>query len=158
MRGVSLLLLFAAAIFLFRNWMGFRTVGGLSMEPSLHSGDLVFFVQTKGPLHYGDVVLIRREADQMAVKRVVGLSGDKIEVAANGFLTRNGQYVEEPYVHYGTQDNGEWICFPYIVPNGSVFCLGDNRALSLDSRVWGGTPLKDIQGKVVWSLHRFSSS
>ena len=44
---------------------------------------------------------------------------------------------------------------PAVVPEGSVFCIGDNRDNSSDSRVWGEVPLSYVRGKalfVVWSI------
>lgn len=44
---------------------------------------------------------------------------------------------------------------PYTVPQGSVFCMGDNRDNSSDSRVWGDVPLSYVRGRalfVVWSI------
>jgi signal peptidase I len=45
---------------------------------------------------------------------------------------------------------------PYKVPEGAVFCVGDNRDNSTDSRVWGHVPLEYVRGKakfVIWSLY-----
>jgi len=44
---------------------------------------------------------------------------------------------------------------PYTVPEGSVFCIGDNRDNSSDSRVWGQVPISYVRGRalfVVWSI------
>jgi signal peptidase I len=45
---------------------------------------------------------------------------------------------------------------PYKVPEDSVFCIGDNRDNSTDSRVWHQVPLDYVRGKalfVIWSLY-----
>lgn len=153
-----LCLLFAVGTLFFRDWLGLRTVEGMSMEPGLRSGDLVFFLPFGQDPQYGQVVLVRRGEERLAVKRVVGLSGDWIQVSADGRLRRNGRPVEETYARYGPQDNGDWISFPYQVPEGTVFCLGDNRPLSLDSRIWGGVSLEEIRGRVFFSLHPLSTA
>lgn len=132
-------------------------VDGDSMEPALHHGDVLFFANFGYEPHYGDVVLLETGEGRLAVKRVVGLAGDKIEVTPDGRLTRNGQAVAEPYADYAVQDNGAWISFPYVVPAGTVFCMGDHRAVSLDSRIWGGVPRESLRGKVLASV-RFSGS
>ncbi|MEZ4741459.1 MAG: signal peptidase I [Bdellovibrionota bacterium] len=54
---------------------------------------------------------------------------------------------------------GDWPLsgpVPYVVPENSVFCIGDNRDNSADSRVWGEVPMENIRGKalfVLWSIH-----
>lgn len=149
----GLLAVFAAGMALFQCGLGIRIVDGDSMEPTLCQGDLLLFINFGYEPQYGDVVLLETEEGGLAVKRVVGLAGDQIEVTPDGQLTCNGRAVAEPYASYGLQDNGAWISFPYAVPAGTVFCLGDHRAVSMDSRIWGGVPREQLQGKVISSVH-----
>lgn len=149
----GLLAVFAAGMALFQCCLGIRIVDGDSMEPTLYQGDLLFFINFGYEPQYGDVVLLETEEGRLAVKRVVGLPGDQIEIAPDGFLTRNGQAVAEPYASYAVQDNGTWISFPYVVPEGTVFCLGDHRAISKDSRIWGSVLLGQLRGKVLSAVH-----
>ena len=148
-----LLVVFAVGMALFQCCLGIRIVDGDSMEPTLCQGDLLLFINFGYEPQYGDVVLLETEAGSLAVKRVVGLAGDQIELTTDGRLTRNGQTVAEPYASYAVQDNGAWISFPYMVPEGTVFCLGDHRALSMDSRIWGGVLREQLRGKVLCSVH-----
>lgn len=88
------------------------------------------------------------------VKRVIGLPGDTV-VLTDGVVTVNGVQLDEPYADLD-QDNGEWV-----VPDGSLFVLGDNRANSGDSRSsLGYIPVNDVVGRAVvtiWPLDRSGS-
>lgn len=67
------------------------------------------------------------------VKRVEGLPGDVL-VVKNGILYRNGKAVKEGLDKI--EDAGV-LTKEYTVPEGMVFCMGDNRNNSYDSRKFG---------------------
>jgi signal peptidase I len=114
------------------------------------------------------------------VKRVMGVPGDRIHLQ-DGVVYRNGQRLEEPYVirqgtYNGYRDNfptvpvddfgnvtPEWrLTLPshiengdLVVPPGSLFAMGDNRDVSLDSRYWGLVPRENVIGRpmfIYWSF------
>lgn len=87
------------------------------------------------------------------IKRVIGLSGDTIEIK-DGKVFVNGEALTEPYemakpnYNYG----------PLLIPKDSYFVLGDNRNESYDSHYWGVLPAKNINGKAMfkyWPLNDF---
>ena len=93
------------------------------------------------------------------IKRVIGVAGDKIEMKNKKLFLNDTPYAD-PYGHYTDQaiypaeaqprDNFG----PVVVPEKSLFVMGDNRDHSLDSRFWGFVDLKDVQGKafiLYWS-------
>jgi signal peptidase I len=83
------------------------------------------------------------------VKRVVALAGDRVGLA-DGRLVVNGQRQSEDYVDLASVDS---VYFgPEVVPAGSVFVLGDDRADSVDSRDYGPVPLDRVLGRVLWRL------
>ena len=95
----------------------------------------------------GDIITFKgRYEDKIFIKRVIGLPGDSINFKS-GKVTING----EPYTDYGvgiSEPIDPSIQFPYIVPDESVFVLGDNRENSADSRVMGAIPIYEITSKV----------
>ena len=121
----------AVAIITATSFFRILQVNGNSMEPSLQDGELLitskFFKFKKGDIvafYYNDKILI---------KRVIATEGEIVSMDDDGAISVNGTKLEEDYVSeldYGKCD----ITFPYKVPENSVFILGDNRKVSLDSR------------------------
>lgn len=107
-------------------------IAGRSMAPRLRPGSVRLAVRAwcAGAPVPGQVWVVRSPGGT-AVKRLVGLPGDRLEVR-EGLLWRNGERVYEPYVMEGDREAGG----PWLDGTG-YFLLGDNRAESRDSRTWG---------------------
>lgn len=89
------------------------------------------------------------------IKRVIGLPGDHIEILEDGLVRRNNVILDEPYLKDGiTSQNGMYI--NVIVPENSVFVMGDNRLGSLDSRALGCIPMDKLDGNVIAKVWPFS--
>lgn len=164
---IVLLVLFCVFFVLFTQIFIGVQVCGPSMNPTLYGGvrgsDGIYrggdylFVCTLDPPEYGDIVVfdspIVGEEGEEIIKRVVGLPGDRIK-AENGVLYRasgGGDYaaVVEPYI----EDGWEGSFAEEVVPEGTVFVLGDNRNNSTDSRAFGPVSNDSILGVVTqWSL------
>jgi len=151
-----------------------------SMEPTLMEEDriatLLFQGKVPGPGR-GDVVILKHPDEtghwELLVKRVVAVPGDRLKIEG-GSLYRNGDRVDEPYVDapmVDTWPTPTWVrdarlsqSYPmefdrwgFVVPDGCVFVLGDNRNLSEDSRDWGPVPNSDLIGRVIgiyWPMQR----
>ncbi len=84
------------------------------------------------------------DADGTFIKRLVGLPGEKVSMR-NGYVFINGVRLDEPYLRpaYRGRESGDWS----RIPNGGYFVLGDNRAMSCDSRSWGVVPRDNIIGR-----------
>ena len=95
-----------------------------------------------------------KEGHLRLVKRIIGVPGDEIEFK-NGYVYVNGNKVDEPYLTVVTAAKG--LPYPLIVPDGTYFCLGDNRTVSYDSRDFGCVPYEKIEGKVLlrfWPMNK----
>jgi signal peptidase I len=92
------------------------------------------------------------------IKRVIGLPGDHI-VIEDGKVYINDVEQDETYLQSGVvTDNGKGYCTDIVVPENSVFVMGDNRTKSTDSRCFGCIPIEKIESKVwirIWPLNLF---
>ncbi len=106
-------------------------VKGLSMEPTLSEGDSLYYTRFR-TLGYGDLVVFQQHEYGLMVKRVIGLPGDHISVNEDGSVIRNGEPLVEPYIEQDALGNS--AADEITVEEGKLFVLGDNRAVSIDSR------------------------
>ncbi len=132
-----------------------------SMVPTLEVGDRVLtnkFIYRFSEPERGDIVVFESADGEMnLIKRVVGLPGDKITVVGGSFYV-NDERQREPYVNADLPD--ERTYGPIWVPEGHIFAMGDNRADSADSRVFGPIPKSNILGEAflrVWPPGRLGS-
>ena len=154
-------------------------VSGESMYPSLQNGQYLIVSKIGHVLHkdvnYKDIVIIdsrvqreRTWADDVLepldnylsifshnsqqhniwVKRVIGKSGDELAFH-DGYVYRNGEKLEEAYIKEPMEFSMDGT---YVVPEGMVFVMGDNRNHSSDSRFIGAVPLDHVLGTVAFQL------
>ena len=120
-----------------------------SMIPTLEIGDRVFvnkFTYRFTEPQRGDIIVFQSvdDSDEDLIKRIVGVPRDKIAVR-DGKLFVNGEPQKEPYTNKKIPDNSSFT--KATVPKNHVFVMGDNRANSADSRVFGPLPEKNIEGE-----------
>lgn len=144
-----------------------------SMEPTLHcarpdpgceadTADRVLVNQlsyTVGSPKRGQIVVFetppaaveRCGSGGTFIKRVVGLSGETVQTRLIGGLSHvfvDGYQLDEPYIDDERRDTGPEETFR--VPDGHLFVMGDNRAQSCDSRIFGSVPEGNVSGRVVF--------
>ncbi|MCL2620320.1 MAG: signal peptidase I [Defluviitaleaceae bacterium] len=129
-------------------------IHGPSMESTLYHGDRVFVNRLAfvfNPPSLGDIVAFPSPTnpDENFIKRVSGLPGDVIDIVA-GYIYRNGYRLEYNHLQGQGHTFSGTTHFPFIVSENSVFVLGDNLAISQDSRFVevGNVHQDDIIGRV----------
>jgi len=125
-------------------------VEGTSMEPTYSEGMRLYGTPITTPVERGDVVLLDDGNKDYAVKRIIGLPGETIQLW-RGCVFINKQLLIEPYLPKHT-----YTCpmepihrgATFILGKGEYFVLGDNRSCSADSRAYGPVQRKQIKRRV----------
>lgn len=126
-------------------------VRGSSMEDTLQEGDYMLMDRLAyvfSPMERGDVIICYYPGvfDHTCVKRIIGLPGEQVDII-NGQVYINGELLQEDYLTREPRSNhdGSWI-----VEEGTVFVLGDNRQVSKDSSSpeVGCIPQEKVLGRV----------
>lgn len=128
-----------------------NAVKGPSMEDTLSGGDYMFMEKISyifRPMERGDLVICYypHNDEYTCVKRIIGLPGERVDIR-QGRVYINGALLEETYLTKFPSANhdGSWL-----VGEGTVFVLGDNRSVSKDSTnpTVGCIPQERILGRV----------
>jgi signal peptidase I len=146
---VPLAIILTALILVFFVFFQTSQVQGDSMRPTLLTEDRLFLTKGYGSPRRGDIVVfnLNEGGTQVEViKRVVGLPGDV--VYTKGDLAWVDGKAEPKTYSLVTGKSGR-VVGPLKVPQGRLFVLGDNRAISLDSRFIGPIPLTSVIGRAV---------
>ncbi|HLI69056.1 MAG TPA: signal peptidase I [Ktedonobacteraceae bacterium] len=136
-------------------------IDGTSMEPNLHNTELILVDKWSYLFHppkRGDIIVFKAPPDPTEdyIKRVIGLPGDTITIKGTTVIV-DGVTLHETYVaaqNQGVPPGARTITNLRVPPN-DYFVLGDNRAISSDSRIWGFVPRANIIGRaafVYWPL------
>ena len=164
-RLIGFLLLFAVA-----NWgimplaLQAYAIPSGSMEGTILVGDRVYSERISYYLHEpepGDIITFHDPAapDRILIKRVIATGGQTVDLV-DGNVVVDGKVLVEPYTdgkpsYPLTPAYGTSLIYPYTVPEGYLWVMGDNRTNSQDSRYFGAVDSKSVTGKaffVYWPL------
>lgn len=143
--SLRLLAIIAAAVAVFFIFFGFRTVEGNGMYPSLSDGDLVL-TYFKPSFTKGEIVFYEVNGVEYC-GRIVAKPGDNVDFSEDGKLFVNGT-PQTTDVVFPTYPGEGWQGIA-IVPEGTVYILGDYRTQSEDSRTFGFIPAEDVNSKAI---------
>lgn len=152
----SLIVVAAIAVLISMLFLPVLRVTGTSMAPTMLNDELII-CNKRSNFETGDIVAFYFN-NKILLKRVIGTSGDIIDISKDGTVYVNGEALDEPYINekaFGECD----IELPYQVPENRIFVMGDHRAVSIDSRSTSVGCIADeyVIGKVimrVWPLDR----
>lgn len=171
--GVSLLLMAAIVVVAY---YGLRTfvvgtyeIPSASMQDTIQIGDRIF---SEKITYYGsdpkpgDIITFTdpRDESRTLIKRVIAVGGQTVDLRA-GAVYVDGTKLDEPYTEgkpsyplntaYGVK-----ITYPYTVPSGCLWVMGDNRTDSADSRYFGVVDKRLVTGHAAlrfWPANRIGT-
>lgn len=129
-----------------------------SMAPALLVGDYILIDKAAHWRARGDLVVFTdpSDANEILVKRIVGLSGEEIVVQGHDVYINceppadGCRPVAEPYADFTDEVRAAKDVGPLQIPSGAVFVMADNRNAGEDSRHWGPVSQNQIIGRPVW--------
>ena len=148
---MRILIIAAAGYVFFTQLFLITQVSGMDMFPALKDGDLAIVFRMQQEYAKNDVIAYSTP-EGLRFGRIVARESDVVFMDDGGSLQVNGttQSGEILYPTYAV----EGIEYPFRVPEGCVFVLGDYRTTATDSRIYGPIPMDDVAGKVITILRR----
>lgn len=136
--AVLLLIAFTKVFFI-------TTASGTDMYPAILDGDILLGYRLTTTYQKNDVVVCEMDGRQV-IGRIVAREGDSVDMTEDGTLYVNGT---EQTGEIAFPTNPGKQTYPYTVPEGCVYLLGDYRTQTTDSRDYGPVEVKNIRAKVV---------
>ena len=125
---------------------------GNNMHPAVNDGDLIVSLKVQQP--YLNAAVLYHHEGKTRAGRVVGLSGNVIDISENGELLIDGSIAAEDIFYPTLKPEDSDILFPYTVEDGKAFILNDCRTDTDDSRSFGAVDIGNIDGPVLFILRR----
>jgi signal peptidase I len=138
-------------------------VNGTSMYPTLYDRDLLIVQTIAYTPKAGDIVICKTDPNgdldgENLVKRCIAVAGQTVSIDYDtNTVTVDGEVLDEPYLNTSYGDvliDGYYENATYVVPNGCIFVMGDNRNNSTDSRspLLGAVPVGNVIGRQVLDI------
>ena len=133
-----------------------------SMMPAINPGD--HLIVSRIPYYYrdpvrGEIVVFKYNKDFL-IKRIIAVPGDEIDIKDNRVYINDELFDETAYLTGSIETYlyaGSNIDFPYVIPEGYYFVMGDNRLNSKDSRVFGAISRDSIIAKAGYRIFPFNN-
>lgn len=135
-------------------------VEGSSMQNTLQTKDRVFLTNFLYQPKNGDIVVINAEnlEEKRIIKRVIAIENQTLHIDYDtGNVYVDEIKIDEPYISSETGKSSFPAEIPYTIPKGYIFVMGDNRAMSKDSRneTIGLVSVDDVIGKAQFVFYPF---
>lgn len=139
-----------------------------SMEETIMTGDMVFSEKVSyyfRDVEPGDIVTFNDSLSpgRVLIKRVIAVGGQVVDINNDdGLVYVDGEPLQEPYTDglpsYRLDNSIANVTYPYRVPEGELWVMGDNRTNSQDSRYFGSIDRDTVTGRgalIYWPLDHF---
>ena len=154
-----LIVVAAVAVLVATLLMPVLQIYGTSMAPTLDEGDIV--ISVKNPSFEPGDLMVFYVGNKILVKRYIAGPGQWVDIDGDGNVYVDGKPLDEPYI----QDKALGDCnieLPYQVPENKIFCMGDHRETSVDSRntAVGCISEEQLVGRIVfrvWPMKKFGT-
>lgn len=160
---LTLIILASFCVFIIQLFFSINVVEGNSMTPTLNNGNIILSCKTSS-ITRGDIVTINYQEQRIIlVKRVIGIPGEYLQIRKEGNIfsvwireksNSTWHKVIEPYLVNSW--NSELSTYPLnksiYIPENYFFVMGDNRNVSIDSRILGLITKNEIIGKVCMTI------
>lgn len=132
----------------------------IQLDDRVYAEKVSYVTRTPEP---GEIVLFRKpdEPDVILLKRVIATEGQTVDLV-DGAVYVDGIPLDEPYTDgrptyplQSSADGNGSITYPFVVPEGHLWLMGDNRTNSRDSRYYGAIPASSVVARafcIYWPL------
>ena len=124
------------------------------MEKTLRAGDLIMAdmdYYNSNKVNRNDIAILSstNSPDELMIKRVIAFGGEKISIV-DGKIFIDGKEYAESNPNLILENNSSDDLGEMTIPKDHIFIIGDNRPNSLDSRMFGTIPVKNLKGKPLY--------
>ena len=142
---IFIVLLFVVLFFFI---FGFTRISDISMSPNIAAGDLLIYYRLDKNYTVGDVVTFKKD-NKRYVLRILALEGQTVSLNQNNDFLIDGEIEYHKTYFENNIPKKKGIKYPYKVPKGKVFVVGDYRSKYDDSRTFGAIDKSIIDGKII---------